>query len=303
MDEFDNTLSDFRSYLVLERSLSPNTVEAYSRDYRALAEFLRNRGIGSPWEADYDTLSAFLACEVEGGLSKRSQARLVSSLKTLFRFLDSEGRLAGGNPCERLDTPHIYPHLPDVLTVEEIESMLASADQSGIGGRRDRTILEVLYSCGLRVSELVNLRISDLFLADGFVRVTGKGNKQRLVPIGEAASKSIELWMADRALMGVSPEAEDILFLNMKGGRLSRVAVFNMVKALAAAAGISKSISPHTFRHSFASHLVENGADLRAVQEMLGHESILTTEIYTHIDTRKWQQNILAHHPVSDYSK
>jgi integrase/recombinase XerD len=230
-------------------------------------------------------------------VTKRSQARAVSSIKALYRFLDAEGQLPE-NPCDKLSTPKLNPYLPTVLSVEEVMAILDSVDLSQPEGHRNRCILEVLYSCGLRVSELVGLKISDLFLDEQFIRVFGKGSKQRLVPIGEPAAQSIRLYRQVRDTGPVQKEAEDILFLNHRGGKLSRVAVFNIVKEQAAAAGIRKEISPHTFRHSFATHLVENGADLRVVQQMLGHESILTTEIYTHIDSRKWQDTILKYHPI-----
>ena len=230
------------------------------------------------------------------GLSKRSQARLVSSLRSFYDFLVEEKRLKD-NPCDSLVIPRLNPHLPGVLTYDEVKAILESVDLSKPEGHRNRAMLEVLYSCGLRVSELVNLHISDLFPDDGFIRIIGKGNKQRLVPLGEPARDQIKFWMEDRRLLKPKKDAEDILFLNRRGGKLSRVMVFNIVRDQAALAGIRKEISPHTFRHSFATHLVENGADLRVVQEMLGHESILTTEIYTHIDTRKWQETILRYHP------
>ncbi len=294
---FSTTVSDFKSYLKLERSLSDNTIAGYVSDCKKLFNYLETKDVSAPEDANVEELSQFLESLPSQGLSKRSQARVISSIKALYKFLDSEGRLKD-NPCDKIDTPKINPHLPTVLSVEEVVTILNSVDLSKSEGQRNRTIIEVLYSCGLRVSELVNLRISDLFLAEQFIRVTGKGSKQRIVPIGEPAIKCIGLYMEQRRLINVKKGAEDILFLNRRGGRLTRNMIFILVKRQAAIAGITKEISPHTFRHSFASHLVENGADLRVVQEMLGHESILTTEIYTHIDTKKWHETILKFHPA-----
>jgi len=295
-DTYETTLLDFRDYLKLERSMSPNTIAGYASDVQKYFDVLRERGI-APADATIDDITSFLDRLVDAGVTKRSQARAVSSIKALYRFLDAEGQLPE-NPCDKLSTPKLNPYLPTVLSVEEVMAILDSVDLSQPEGHRNRCILEVLYSCGLRVSELVGLKISDLFLDEQFIRVFGKGSKQRLVPIGEPAAQSIRLYRQVRDTGPVQKEAEDILFLNHRGGKLSRVAVFNIVKEQAAAAGIRKEISPHTFRHSFATHLVENGADLRVVQQMLGHESILTTEIYTHIDSRKWQDTILKYHPI-----
>jgi integrase/recombinase XerD len=295
-DIFATTLADFRSCLKLERSLSDNTIAGYNSDCSKYFKFLKEKGIISPEAASSEDISEYLARATDAGLSKRSQSRLVSSLKSLYRFLEGEGRLKE-NPCDRIDTPKPGRYLPEVLSVDEVERILDSFDLSKSEGQRNKTIIEVLYSCGLRVSELVGLRISDLFLAEQFIRVTGKGSKQRLVPIGEPAVRSISLYMRIRNAGPIAKGAEDILFLNRRGGKLTREMIFLIVRRQAEIAGIRKKVSPHTFRHSFASHLVENGADLRVVQEMLGHESILTTEIYTHIDTKKWQQTILQFHP------
>ena len=296
-DIYDATLSDYRSYMRLERALSANTVSGYSADCRKLFAFLRESGVDAPEKASSENLSDFVGKCFSEGLSKRSQARLLSSLRSLYAFLDSEGRLVE-NPCDRLQAPKIGRHLPSVLSFDEVMAVIGAVDLSRPEGQRDRTILEVLYSCGLRVSELTSLCISDIFAAEQFVRVVGKGNKQRLVPIGQPALESIFKWLDIRRTWPLQRGAEDALFINRRGGVLSRVSVFNIVKENAAAAGITKEISPHTFRHSFASHLVENGADLRMVQEMLGHESILTTEIYTHVDTARWQEEIIKYHPV-----
>ncbi|MBR3031288.1 MAG: site-specific tyrosine recombinase XerD [Bacteroidales bacterium] len=296
-DGFDGILSDYRSYLKLERSLSANTVAAYGRDAEFLLRYLKDEGIRNVEDITGKHLTAYVESLTEAGISKRSQARVISSIKSLFLFLEDEG-VVKNNPCDMLDPPKIQRHLPSVLSVNEVLAILDSVDLSKPQGHRNRAMLEMLYSCGLRVSELVNLRISDLFFDEGFIRVIGKGDKQRLIPVGEPAVKAVGFWMDQRRLWPVAKGCEDCLFLNNRGGRISRVAVFTMVKEQAELAGIHKEISPHTFRHSFATHMVENGADLRVVQEMLGHESILTTEIYTHIDTRKWQDTILKFHPA-----
>ncbi|MBQ6299358.1 MAG: tyrosine recombinase XerD, partial [Bacteroidales bacterium] len=276
-DIYETTLLDFRDHLKLERSMSPNTITAYTSDIRKFFDLLRSDGI-APADAGTEEIDRFLESQVAAGVTKRSQARIISSVKALYRFLDAEGKLSE-NPCDRIAAPKINPYLPTVLSVKEVLSILDSVDLSKPEGHRNRAILEVLYSCGLRVSELVNLKISDLFLDEQFVRVFGKGSKQRLVPIGEPAIQAIRLYREIRDAGPVKKADEDILFLNRNGGKLTRGMIFHIVKEQAAAAGIRKEISPHTFRHSFATHLVENGADLRVVQEMLGHESILTTEI------------------------
>ena len=295
-DIYETTLLEFRDHLKLERSMSPNTVTGYASDVRKYFDGLRGDGI-APADAGPDDIARFLEALVQAGVTKRSQARAISSVKALYRFLDAEGRL-GENPCDKISVPKINPYMPTVLSVEEVLSILDAVDLSQPQGHRNRAILEVLYSCGLRVSELVNLKISDLFLDEQFIRVFGKGSKQRLVPIGEPAIRAITLYREVRDAGPVQKAAEDILFLNRNGGKLTREMVFHIVRDATAAAGVRKNVSPHTFRHSFATHLVENGADLRVVQQMLGHESILTTEIYTHIDTRKWQDTILKYHPT-----
>ena len=299
MTDWPGILSDYRSWLRIERSLSPNTVSSYLNDIAKLRKMYPER---DPGELDGEDLSAFISSEVEHGISKRSQSRTVSSLKSFYGFLEIEGRLSGEdgrNPADTIDSPKISRHIPTVLSVDEVDRILSSVDLSVPEGHRNRAILEVLYSCGLRVSELVSLRIPDLLPEDSFMRVIGKGDKQRLVPIGEPAIRAVQLYLSQtrRAFATNTKKDEDILFLNRRGGKMSRQMVFLIIKRQCEIAGITKEISPHTFRHSFATHLVENGADLRAVQQMLGHESILTTEIYTHIDSRKWQQGILAHHP------
>lgn len=293
MTGWNEIMQDYRSYLRLERALSPNTVSSYISDISKFASAFPERAVGTISDQD---LMEFIYRQAREGISVRSQSRLVSSLKSFFGFLETEGRIPC-DPSATLTTPKLPRKIPTVLSVEEVVRIMDSVDLSGPEGHRNRAILEVLYSCGLRVSELVNLKISDMFLNDGFIRVIGKGDKQRLVPIGDPAAKAIRLYLSETQRTYRSKN-DDILFLNRRGGKMTREMIFLIVKRQCQAAGINKNISPHTFRHSFATHLVENGADLRAVQEMLGHESILTTEIYTHIDSKKWQESILAHHPI-----
>lgn len=288
----ERTLQDFSYYLRMERNMSPNTVEAYAGDVRA---FLSSLG---PDALDVLTLSpvevgAYFAAR-SGDVSKRSQARELSSLRSFFDWLVLEGRRQD-NPCDLVDPPKLGRHLPAVLSVGEVADIIDSVKTDSWNGIRDRAILEVLYGSGLRVSELCGLHISEVYLEEGFMRIIGKGDKERIVPVGGAETEALSEWLS------VRPDAasgfDDVLFLNRFGRPLSRVSVFNMIKRQAVLAGIRKEISPHTFRHSFATHLIENGADLRVVQEMLGHESILTTELYTHIDTSTWQSAVLSHHP------
>jgi integrase/recombinase XerD len=276
--------------------MSDNTISSYISDLRKLHTFLQDScavSASDPGSITAEELTMFLEEQQSSGISKRSQARIVSAMRTFYKFLELEGYIEN-NPAEKVGVPKISKYIPVVLSPEEVEAIISSVDLSDPLGHRNKAILEVLYSCGLRVSELTELNISDLFLDDSYVRVTGKGNKQRLVPLGDPAKEAIVMYLEQSRRRFVQ---EDTLFLNRRGGKLSRVMVFNVVKTHAQKAGITKTISPHTFRHSFASHLVENGADLRAVQQMLGHESILTTEIYTHIDTQKWEREILEHHP------
>ena len=286
----DRILRDYRYYLRMERGLSPNTVAAYGRDveeFLAAAE-LEPRSIRS---GDVERYLASLT------VSKRSQARLLSSLRSFFDWLVLEGERPD-NPCELIEAPKLGRYLPEVLSVEEVTAILDSVntDSGEWTALRDRAILEILYGCGLRVSEACGLLISHVYLKEGFVRVVGKGNKERLVPLGEMAAEAFASYLEARP-QAAEPALNDIAFLNKNGRPLSRVAIFNLVRKQALLAGVNKEISPHTFRHSFATHLIENGADLRVVQEMLGHESILTTEIYTHIDTATWQAEVLSHHP------
>ena len=283
---------DFRNYLRIERGMSPNTVASYVRDVEGLLKAYEGY---LPADIGTAEVERFLSDRILEGLSKRSQARLLSSLRSFFNWCIEEGDLKD-NPCDRIDAPKLGKYIPAVLSVEEVDAIMESVDLKAPTGLRDRAILEVLYGCGLRVSECTGLLLSHVHLDEGYVDVVGKGNKQRIIPLGEMAAEAIRNYLPVRP----DPAAracEDILFLNRFGRPLSRVSVFNLVKERAMAAGIHKEISPHTFRHSFATHLIEGGADLRIVQEMLGHESILTTEIYTHIDSSTWQAAVLAHHP------
>ena len=295
-DNFLNAVADFRSYLRFERSMSPNTIESYSRDAASLCAFLSGQGLSRPEDATGDDLCRYVAAIAEEGISKRSQAHAISSIKSFYDFLERENRI-GRSPCDALDAPKMQRYLPVVLSVDEVKAIIDSVDLSKPEGHRNKAILEMLYSCGLRVSELVTLKISDLFFDEGFIKVVGKGSKQRLIPVGEYAVKAVTLYLGQRRTLPVARGYEDYLFLNRRGKNLTRQMVFKIVNDAAAMAHITKNISPHTFRHSFATHLVENGADLRIVQQMLGHESILTTEIYTHIDSAKWQESILKYHP------
>lgn len=358
MMTWEEYIQDFRAYMRLERSLSENTVTGYLRDMLQFADFV---GKGLP-EVTGDDIQNFLKANLEKkngaggqegqGQTKRTQARKVSALRTFFKYVDMEhgGSLRGEdpkwhNPTAGIDTPKISRHLPDILSLEEIQLLIEKTDLTAPDGVRNKAIIEILYGCGLRVSELVGLRLSDLFLEEGYIRVVGKGDKQRLVPVGEYAIAAVEAYLPvrtgvldkaqsnrgrwtevpvsglekkiaggasggaikdnvptrrkrkGREIAQFSRESDDTLFLSRRGGRLSRIMVYNIIKKQAEAAGITKNITPHTFRHSFATHLVENGADLRVVQQMLGHESILTTEIYTHISSQQWMKDILDHHP------
>ena len=285
----ERLLKDYSDYLRIERAMSPNTVASYCSDVSAFLE-----AAGQPAEScGPDAVVDYLASRRD--LRDRSLSRLISALRSFYNYLIIEG-LIKENPCDKIESPKIGRLLPDVLSVGEVSEIIASVPEDTWCGIRDRAILEVLYGCGLRVSEAVGLKISDVYFEEGFVRVTGKGDKQRLVPLGDMASSALGKYLQVRPGPADSRDS-DTVFLNARGGRLSRVSAFNLVKESAMAAGINKVISPHSLRHSFATHLIAGGADLRAVQEMLGHESILTTEIYTHIDKRTWQSNILKSHP------
>jgi integrase/recombinase XerD len=287
---------DFETYLRLEKSLSENSVAAYADDVTKLESFCLGKGNGKePVSVSYEDLKEFIAHYGTLNSNARTQSRVISGIRSFFRFLLIEGEISE-NPASLIESPKIGLKLPEVLSVAEIDRMIAVIDLSKPEGHRNRAIIETMYGCGLRVSELVNLRLTDIHAGEGFVSVTGKGNKQRLVPIGSKTLKEIENYMPSRHSLPVIYD-QNIVFLNRRGRKLSRAMVFTIVKDLAAKAGILKKISPHTFRHSFATHLVEGGADLRAVQEMLGHESILTTEIYTHIDRTFLRDTLLMFHP------
>lgn len=300
---FSEALEDFGNYLRLERGLSENTVSSYVSDVALFFDYLSSVEGGSaperPEDCDRYCVSSYLAGRLDT-LSSRSQARVLTSIRTFFSFMMEEGR-CDENPCELIDTPKPQRKLPVVLSVEEVGRMISSVDLTDPLGHRNKAILEVMYGCGLRVSEAVSIRVTDIFADEQFIRVIGKGDKQRLVPIGECALSAIRYYMPDRKRIldscKTAMKDTDVLFLNRRGKPMTRVMVFNIVREAAARAGITKDISPHTLRHSFATHLIENGADLRAVQQMLGHESIMTTEIYTHVDASKWQKTIRSHHP------
>lgn len=280
---------DFEYYLKIECAMSPNTVASYISD---LTAFFSAVGKDPKDVVPEDIISYFAETTT---LSKRSQARVLSSLHSFYKWMIMEGEMTD-NPSDAIEAPKLGKYLPAVLSVEEVDRLIAAVDLDSAFGKRDRAMLETLYGLGLRVSELISLRISSIWTEQGFVSVIGKGDKQRLVPLGGMARDAIRDYLEVRG-PAADRESSDILFLNRFGRALTRIAVFKMIKAYAVKAGISKEISPHTLRHSFATHLIENGADLRAVQEMLGHESILTTEIYTHIDSSTWQRNILEHFP------
>ena len=287
-------IARFRQYLVYEKGLWPKSVEAYLHDVQLLADFLGEDKIA---DATFEELQKFLKHLYESDFNARSQARIVSGMRAFYRYLiyanDRED-----DPTELLDAPKIGIHLPDVLTVEEIQNIMDVTDLSTPEGHRNRAMVEVMYGCGLRVSELVTLRLSNLFFDDGFIKVVGKGNKERLIPIGTTAMKMVNLYVdGNRKMLKIKKGEEDYVFLNRRGAHLTREMVFMLVKKWVAAAGIDKTVSPHTFRHSFATHLIEGGADLRAVQQMLGHESITTTEIYTHLDQDYLRTNIALFHP------
>ena len=288
----------FKAYLALERSLSDNSVQAYLADVEKLTFFLETSGINKgPAQLELSDLQQFVKWVAELGMTQTSQARLISGIRAFYKYCLLED-ITSKDPTVLLEAPKLMRQLPDILSFEEIETIIAQIDLSTPEGGRNKAILETLYSCGLRVSEVVNLKLSQLYLDVGFIRVVGKGNKERLVPIGSSAVKYIVLYKEQiRVHMAPQKGEEDILFLNRRGKRLTRVMIFLIIKDLVKKAGISKTISPHTFRHSFATHLVEGGADLRAVQEMLGHESITTTEIYTHLDREYLRKTLQQFHP------
>ncbi len=305
------TVKEFGNYLKVEKGMSQNTVASYCHDVRDFLAWMESNAGRTPDKTTPTDLANYLQSRTEGAthdggaragnadtaqpLSKRSQARMLSSIRSYFNWLIIEGYIKT-NPCDNIDSPKMGVYLPEVLSVEEIEQIMKSVPTNNWAGLRNRAALELLYGCGLRVSEAATLKISQIYLNDGFVRVFGKGSKERLVPLGEVAAQCVMDYLEQRP-MPAENRFSDILLLNKAGAPLSRVSLFKIVKKAASDAGIRKEISPHTFRHSFATHLIENGADLRVVQEMLGHESILTTEIYTHINQAEWQAEILRKHP------
>lgn len=295
IDSIPAVIDAYEAYLILERGLSDNTREAYVRDVGKLVRYLETETV-TLREVTTDTLRAFAADLFDLGISPRTQARIVSGIKSFFRFMKLEGYL-DSNPSLLLESPALRRHLPEVLRVDEIDAMIGAIDMEKAEGQRNRAIMETLYGCGLRVSELINLEISKLYFDEQFIMVHGKGDKERIVPISPQAIREIKYYLPDRALLPVNRGEENILFLNRRGHRLTRVMIFYIIRQLAEAAGIRKEVSPHTLRHSFATHLLEGGANLRAIQQMLGHEDISTTEIYLHIDRSMLRAEILAHHP------
>lgn len=294
-EKTDKILVKYRQYLKLEKSLSDNTVDAYLTDLDKLLAYLTLENINI-LDVQLENLEDFSAGLHDIGIHPRSQARILSGIRSFYRFLIMEDYLES-DPTELLESPQTGFKLPEVMTVEEIDLLIGSIDRGTKEGQRNRAILETLYSCGLRVSELCNLKLSELYFEEGFIKVEGKGSKQRLVPISPRAIKEIRLYFTDRNLMKIKPGFEDFVFISNFGKNISRIMVFHIIKELAERIGLKKKISPHTFRHSFATHLLEGGANLRAIQCMLGHESIGTTEIYTHIDRNMLRSEIIEHHP------
>ena len=286
---------EYHAYLKLEKGLSANSVEAYERDYQRLKAYMDAHGLDVV-RASFDDLQAFVFDTFKDIASVRTQARLIAGIPSFYRFLLYHHYIEQ-DPSELLETPKKELHLPDVLSLEEIDKMIAQIDMSKSESHRNRAIIEMLYGSGLRVSELVNLRLSDIYLKEGYMRITGKGSKQRLVPISPVAAEWFVYWMQDRSVLDIKAEATDIAFVNRYGRQLTRAMIFTIIKTLARAAGIQKTISPHTLRHSFATHLLQNGADLRIIQQLLGHESISTTEIYTHVDIHDLREAVLKYHP------
>lgn len=282
----DRLLEDYGYHLKMERAMSPNTVASYCSDVTRFVEWLGS----DVTKVTPDDILSYISSR--GEIAKRSQARILSSLRNFYGYLVLEGSVKD-NPCDKVDTPKLGQYLPDVLSVAEVTAIIEAADGTDWAGLRDRAVLEVLYGCGLRVSEACDMKVSDIFADEGFVKIVGKGDKERVVPIGKMALDAVGAYLEART----QPVDDDILFVNRRGNALSRVWVFKMIRSYAVKAGVRKNVSPHTFRHSFATHLIENGADLRVVQEMLGHENIVTTEIYLHVSSESWQKNILQHHP------
>lgn len=295
IDDIDRLMRGFGAYLQLERGLSDNTRESYLFDISKFLDFLKRENQMLRSVTD-QSLQAFVADLHDLGIAPRSQARIISGLKSFFKYLKAENYI-DEDPTINLESPQTGRHLPEVLTVEQIDMLIDEIDKSTPEGRRNNAIIEVMYGCGLRVSELVNLEINKLYFDEGYIVVTGKGSKERIVPISDVAIDLVNEYMTERAQLDVVAGEENVLFLNRRGHRLTRQMIFTIIKQLARQAGITKEISPHTLRHSFATHLLEGGANLRAIQQMLGHESIATTEIYLHLDTSNLRREILEHHP------
>ncbi len=291
-NKWDIRLSDYALYLRLERSLSTNTISAYISDLEKFRTFTLQHNIDAPEDVDESVIEEFIESQFAQKITKRTQSRLVSSLRMFYKFLELEG-LLDEDPTERIESPKISKKLPAVLSFTEVEKLLDSVDLTHELGHRNRAILDLLYSSGLRVSELVNLKHLDVFYEEGFLRILGKGDKQRLVPVCEQALRSIKFYLDSPTRLSMRVVDSEILFLNRRGKKLSREMIFLIIKKQASLAGIGKKISPHTLRHSFATHLVENGADIRIVQQMLGHQSVLTTEVYTHVNAVKWHKDVL----------
>ena len=300
MNTKTDIIKNFRRYLLLERSYSENTLDAYMRDIDKLLLFALRKytedGEGALLRVSREDLQEFLAELYDLGIHPRSQSRILSGVRTFYRFLLLSGVL-DNDPTELIESPRLGEHIPEVLSVEEVDMLIAAIDLSEPEGQRNKAIIEVLFSCGLRVSELVSLHLSDLHLEEGYLRIVGKGDKERLVPISSRAIQELKYWYIDRNVLKIKPGEEDFVFLNRRGAHLTRTMILIMIKRLALKAGIKKTVSPHTLRHSFATALLEGGADLRSIQVMLGHEKIATTEIYTHLDISRIRHDILNCHP------
>ncbi|WP_430937196.1 site-specific tyrosine recombinase XerD [Saccharicrinis sp. 156] len=297
---WESEIEEFRGYLKVEKGLSDNSIHAYVTDLTKLVQFLKDKGYElGPEGVTLANLKEMMEWVTEKGISPRTQARIISGIKSFYKFLLIEEKI-DRDPTALLESPKIGRKLPEILSVDEIDSIINAIDIKKPEGQRNKAILETLYSCGLRVSELIELKISNLFFESGFIKIEGKGNKERLVPISTKAVKEINLYLSEyRRNLKIHVDSEDILFLNRRGKKLSRVMIFTIIKNLVAKLGFEKNVSPHTFRHSFATHLIDGGANLRAVQEMLGHESIITTEIYTHLDKEYLKNTMIQFHPRS----
>ena len=302
---WDIWINSYQQYLRIEKSLSIHTIDAYKRDIKKLGQyFTSNENPKNPKDVQYEDFMGFLAQLHQEKISARSQSRIISSIKSFYKFLFLEKEITT-NPSDLIESPKIGKKLPEFLTIDEIDLLIQTIDRSKKEGERNLAMLEVLYGCGLRVSELIDLKISEIYWKEGFIRIIGKGNKERLVPLGKIASKHLKIYIQEVRVhqKNIKEEFIDHVFINKNGTKLSRVMIFKIIKFLKQKSGINKNISPHTLRHSFATHLVEGGADLRAVQEMLGHQSITTTEIYTHLDRNYLKQTILDHHPMEKKHK